>query len=397
MISTDDKVALVLKDSSDMQLFNAILKDFGFNKISRFESSVAAFEKVIREDHAFFIIDLNMPQMSGSVFLQKIRESGNYGLETIFFIADKVDTQTFNLFNEYDVGYVLLRPFDHKAIKEKLMHIIKSEKRLPVGEQRYREAKSAFISGLTDIAHNNVMQLIRRKLGKMEKPYVLLGDIESRRKDYFSARVAYEKALTYNPGSVAAKYKLAQTFMAEKNFDKASSILDKLAEDNQNHINLLVNAGLSSFNRGDLEKAKKHMNSVKSIDESNKKSSEVIVNIAIEEGDYQTISETLQSSHSMKDLVSYLNNTGVRLSKEKRYDEAVELFQNCLNTVKGSEFEYTVCYNLALACMKKKATTHAKKYLLRAIELKPDFQKGLSTLKRNFPQDYEALLAKKAG
>jgi Tfp pilus assembly protein PilF/CheY-like chemotaxis protein len=388
MIASNKKVAIIFPQMSD------VLDDFGLNRQSHFNNSLKAYERLIRDQHDLIILDLNMPTMSGSVLLQKLRGTGNYGLETIIFVAEHVDEQTFQLFTEYDVNYVLLRPIDHKNIQEKIQYAINTEKQLPILEQRYREAKAAYFAGMPEIARSCVMQIIRKKMGKLEKPYILLGDIEFQQNDYFSARVAYEKALSFNPESVAAHYKLAKTYMAEKNFNRSSEILDKLAEKNQGHIDLLVNAGLSSFNRGDLKQAKKHMTSVKKLDESNKTSSEIIVNIAIEEGDYEIVSETLMTSHNLKELVSYLNNTGVRLSKEGRYGEAIELFINCMNSVEGSEYEHTVVYNLALACIKNGAKNNGQKYLLKSLTLNPGFKKAAVTLQKHFPHVYQEYMAK---
>ena len=168
------KVALALPDQQLMDTLQAVLVgEHKLNKIVRFNNVDEAYEVLSRQQLDFIIVGIDMPDNPGVTLMQRLREVGNYGMEPFFFLGNAVDGPTRQIFLEYDVEYVLTAPLDKNRVKNAVAQIFQRENHLPPEMQKYRDAKSAFISGVPDMARDFAEQLLQEnKL--TEKASILL-------------------------------------------------------------------------------------------------------------------------------------------------------------------------------------------------------------------------------
>jgi len=184
-----------------------------------------------------------------------------------------------------------------------------------------------------------------------------------------------------NPQSVAAAHKLAQSYVIQQDFGRAAPILNKLASIYPNHLKILENAGLSSLEVERYDDAKRHAAQLAKIDESNKKGSIISARVKIHEGDYENIVATLRNSHSEEEIVRFLNNAGVKMSKGQNFAEALKMYKSAITALgDGSKFAYAIYYNIGLAHKNLGAIQDARKAFERTLRLKPDFEKARTAL-----------------
>ncbi|SMF73985.1 tetratricopeptide repeat protein [Pseudobacteriovorax antillogorgiicola] len=375
------KICMVLKNDSEVDLFKSIMVQNKIKNISAFTSANLAYETATRSQFELFITNVKLNDQPGIVLLQRLRNCGNYGMEPYLFVGESVDSATMNLFAEHDIEYVITKPYSPEKIINKLFYVFKQESNLSPQESAYRNAKAAFQSKMEDMAWEMASDSLKQ-FGTSEKLEVLMGDILLAKGEIMKAREFYQKALDNNPKSLAAQHKIAATMVANKEYDQAKSILNKLAEENPDHIDVLENAGLSNYETGDVKKAKKYLSRVQDYVPESKVAATVMTKVKIDEGQVSGLAEDLKKSLSEKELVSLLNSAGIKLSKENKVDEAIKIYLDCLAHIENKEFAGKVHYNLALAYQKLENKEETKKHLQKTLEYIPTFSKASAMLNK---------------
>jgi tetratricopeptide (TPR) repeat protein len=370
-----------MKSQEDSWFFSTAFNNVGFTNITCFHDSLEAYEHVIRHQYDLFVIRAEMPKLSGTALLQKMRQSGNYGLETHFFVADQVNQNIFNILVEHDIAYVLVKPFNMERIEQKLQFLMETENNLPNEEQMYRNAKAALYANQLNMAFELAQGLTANER-MTDKIQTLMGDIELKRGNIEAARERYIRVLKKNPNAPAAAHKIAETHMKEGNFTAASSILEKQAAINPLNIRLLENAGISYLETGETEKAKACMSTLQTQDPVNKVSGEVLASVYVKEEDYRKVADSLMETHSGEDLILALNNYGVKLSKANNSEGALIMYHRCLESMTDTRFFHFIYYNMASAYRKINDLAKAKEYLEKALKINPSYDKAREALKK---------------
>ncbi|RYZ85025.1 MAG: tetratricopeptide repeat protein [Proteobacteria bacterium] len=381
MIQASTPVALIMPTQSEISLWMSALSSCGLKKITAFTSTSEAYEVCTRQQFPLFVTRMEMPIMSGIVLIQKLRMTGNYGLEPQMFVCDKLDSRLLNVMAEYDIEYVSAAPFVPTALVDKLKHMIQIENNLDPGEALYREAKTAFSSGIVDMAEDFINELLKTN-PNLEKAILLSGDIKFKNNDLEGAGNLYKKALGINPKSTTTAHKLAQLYTAQGSHEAAANLLSKLSEISPYSIKLLENAGLSNFAVERYDEAKRLMGKLSGIDTTNKVAGTVTAEIKIKNGDYDGLVETLSKSHDEKALVQFLNNAGAKLSKGDDLDGAIKMYSAAIEQITASKYLYAIHYNMGIAYKKKNDKAQALNYFKKSLKLNPTFDKAAEEIQK---------------
>jgi len=380
-IDKNAKICMTLKTENDIELFRSMLTQNGIKNIKTFTSCKEAYENASRTQYDIFLTAIQLNDNPGIVLLQRLRHCGNYGFEPHLFVGDKVDSQTSNLFAEHDIEYVLTKPYSPDRTVGKMFHIFKAEASLSPEEAAYRNAKSAYNTEMIDMAWDMAIDA-EKKFGITPKLEMLIGDIYLAKGKAEEARKRYENALRKNPESVYSMYKIATTHMAEKHFDEAKKMLDRLAKENPHHIRVLENAGLTNYETGNLDLAENQMRQVQKMDQTNKAANTVVNQVKVARGEVDGVAEALSKTHSEAELVRVLNAAGVKLSKDDKVNEAIQIYHDCLKYVKNAEFAGKIHYNLGLGYSRLGKVKEATEHLEKSLHFLPSFDKAAELLKR---------------
>lgn len=380
MLDKNASVALVLPTQQEVELFSIALAELGFRKVTVFRSGKEAFEVCSRQQFAIFITRMELPDMTGIVLIQKLRETGNYGLETHLFVCDKLVPSVVNLLYELDLPYVLVKPFTKPTIKQKFEYLLETEKNIPDYEEIFRGARSAYFNKLNDMALEMAQKALKIK-PDLDKALILMGDILSLKNNIVQAQEYYRKAMTANPKSVAAAYKLAFTMASKGDNVQAAALFNKLASINPYHIKILENAGLTNFKAEQYEEAQKHVNQLYAVDKNNQVATQIVADIKIKDGDFSDLVSTLKRSMDEKEIVQYLNNAGVKLSHGNDVEGALRMYQSAIEQLgANSKHLYAIYYNIGIAYKRMGKWDKAKSAFERSLRLKPDFDKAAQAL-----------------
>jgi len=379
MLTKSMPVAIVTGSQAEAELITQGLAECGFRSITVFTSGKEAFAVCARQQFALFVTRVEIPDMSGLVVIQKLRATGNYGLEPHLLICNKLDSQLLSLISEYDLDYVAVPPITKATIAAKFKHLITTENALSEIELKYRDSKSAFASDLMDMAEHNIQQVLKVQ-PTLEKALILYGDIELKRNKLDAANSHYKAAIAANPKSSTGLHRLAQLLMKQNDFNAAAMLLNKLADVNPHNIKLLENAGLSNLNIERYDLAKNYMGKLQAVDAGNKVAATVTAQVKIKTGDLSNLADGLRQGMDDKEMVQFLNNAGAKLSSENDIDGAIKMYMAAVEQIKSNKFLYAIHYNLGIAFKKKKEFAKARQNFERSIKLNPEFTKATTAL-----------------
>ena len=381
MIDLHKPLCLVLKSTEELAFFNNAFRILGFTDIIGFDDADAALAAIMEFNYDFFVIRMEMQQMSGLVLIQKMYASGKYGHETHLFIADKFEQKILNVLGEYDINYVMSKPFSFQRIEQKFQYMFAKENELSPSEKLLRRARVDLFSGRLDQAAALLVKL-RTQSDTGLRALILSGDVEIRKGNSRAARSFYEKALALAPDSAVASHKIADSYVKEGDFAKAEQIISRVTGDNPYNIRLLENAGIAYFETGDKARTQQTITAIRQIDRRNKISTEVESRIFIREGNFEKLIDTLAVSHSDEDLVSFLNNEGVKLSKGGSFATAIAMYSQCLAKMGANKYRYILYFNMAASHKKMGDMSQAVKLLNMALDVNPSYDKAIDALKQ---------------
>ena len=156
-------VAIIMPTQEEVDFFTIVLAESGFRRVTAFKSTTEAYEVTTRQQFDVFVTRMEMPVMSGIVYIQKIRETGNYGSETHLFVCDKLSGDLLALLFELDLPYVLTKPFQKPIAVAKFAHVVTTEATIPDEEVKFRDARSAYFNNLFDMASEMVEGVLKLK------------------------------------------------------------------------------------------------------------------------------------------------------------------------------------------------------------------------------------------
>jgi Tfp pilus assembly protein PilF/CheY-like chemotaxis protein len=380
----DKRVAVVASSKEEGDILFHILRSFGIDHIRVMRDSREVLQLDPQETFQLFVLRHETAGLSGLSLLQRIRASGHYGTENYLILVDSISDAMKPVFEEYDIRYVLPKPFTADRIAGRLETLLRGEAELSPFEVTMRSARGAYYSGLLTMARELCLSLFKTH-GYQERILTLLGEIALKEKKTAEARKFFTAALKVNPGFLPATHRMAVSHMYDQNFKEAASMLDDLLPRNPLNLQLLADSGVASYETGNHDKARLTMLHLKQLDEKDRIASDVLAKVAMAEGRVLDACRHLRKSHSDAELVQFLNNEGVRLSKEKDLDGAIRMYEQCLGEVHESEFAHAIYYNLGLAHAKRREPNQAAQYFQMALARKPDFVKAQQALARLEP------------
>jgi tetratricopeptide (TPR) repeat protein len=381
MITKASEIAIVMNSSDEAALFSGALGTLDFKKVTSFLNSREAYESAVRKQFDLFILRIEMPRLSGPTFIQKIRETGNYGMESHLLVGNTLDPSFVNLFVEYEIKYVLIKPFNFDRITEKMAYLVDKENHLSPIETQIREVRSAFVGGQLEMAKSLASEL-EPDAASRERVLIIQGDIEFKEGNFQVALSRFREALSTNGKSVAAAHRIANTLMSLGELLTSYEMLSKLREANQHNLQLLTTAGLSSMRVGKLDEAEEVLMQVKSLDEENKEAGSALIQVFIHGKKYLALQAALDSSNKPEDLLDTFNSEGKRLFGEGKKTEAIEIFKLCLDKLDSRTNTYGVHFNLAQILLHEGQLENARFHLVKALEYNPTMAEATRLLEK---------------
>lgn len=135
-ISGDIKKQTFIVLDDDINLLNltsGVLKQEGHNVLS-FNSANKALEAIKSTSFDFVITDIQMPEMDGFAFLEKLKNTGNvtYKNQPVIALTGRTDLD-FSVYSKAGFTTVIQKPYSPKVLLETIGHILENDE-LPTAE-----------------------------------------------------------------------------------------------------------------------------------------------------------------------------------------------------------------------------------------------------------------------
>ncbi len=372
------RLAITAPTTDDAKRLTHVTHSLGFSNSDVFQTPRLAYEVASRKQYEIFITYQDFEDMTGLTMIQSLRATGNYGLESHLFLVNRLDPELMVILSELNIKYVVQKPFNSDHISQKMQSLWQDECNLSQAEQLYREAHSAFQSGLYEMSLDLAVKLIKEHK-PAEKHLLLLGDVFLKLDRHAEAQKSYQRARELFPQSYVPAHKIVKLLMKEKKFAEAAPLLDELTRLSPLNLEILANTGLSNFEIGEYERSKSAMARLKALDKERKDANEILARIAIREGDYRG-SLKLLSQHDSARLCEVLHAEVETLRQQQAYVRIIDLYLKFIEMLENHPMLYELYYKLGIAYLEIYDEIKARTYFQKSLSLESSYQPAVLAL-----------------
>lgn len=228
-----------------------------------------------------------------------------------------------------------------------------------------------------------IAKLSQKSKGKLSATYYdAMGTISYARGNATKAEQFWMKALELNPNFYRTYQNLIKFYDTEKKYDQSLSLMHKLNKLNRNNISRLTDIGETHKKMENNTKAEHYFNLVLDQDENHTRALNGLAEIRFDQGLFEDARKLLQKSDNPEATASNLNRKGIELVRAKRFQEALELYQNAQYVLPNQEKGPMLLYNIGLCYSRWGKFKLAREYLKLALIKKPDYEKAKTLLNR---------------
>jgi CheY-like chemotaxis protein len=359
------RAVVVDPDESVVNSVLEILESLGAKGVEAFLSPDEALQYLKgRPDQDLLIHEWKMPKISGPMFIQRVRQ---LGLERtpVILCSSQVSEKDQQLTREMGVATVVSKPFKRGLLLESVIWTMKQEHR-PT-EIRIVERK---IQGL--LSRNNVQkarQLLKKLKAEKKLPESGFG--------YFEAEIMFhQKKLELAKGfaldslrrgfiSVRLYHLIGKILMRLGDFESAIKFLEKAQELSPNHVTRLCMLADANCELGRTQASRNSIDQATSLDPTHTAVAHSEITLSFSSGDQKKAAKILQGLELFDEVVSYLNNRAVALSRAGRLKESIDCYQKALASLppKAEAILASLYYNLSLAHIRSQDLGSALKAL----------------------------------
>ena len=113
----------------------------------------------------------------------------------------------------------------------------------------------------------------------------------------------------------------------------------------------------------------------------NKVSSSVIAEVRVKQGNYDDLVGVLSKTHGEKEIIQFLNNACIKLSKENDVQGALKMYKAAALQLEGkTPLLYAIYYNMGIAYKRLNDKMNSAVCYRKALKLNPEFEKAKTAL-----------------
>ncbi len=353
-----------IDDSSKEVIENLFTETFApFKYFSSSENCLDDCEKTVGPD--LLISGWWNDGLNTAAFLQRFRIMKPHSV--IVIIAHKLDSAEIALLNEMNCAVVLKPPLLRDKFLETLVWLIQQDNRPLEKSFLIIKIRQSLESGKIDRAIKFKESLQSNPLASQGDILLSTSEILLKQGNYEASLAIAIDALKYGGDSVACLNTMGRSFLKLGKFDKAFQAFDQAQELSPLNVKRLCSMAEASFELGgDVSDL---LIEASIIDENSRavKSTEAKTKIA--SGNTNAGRNILAQLSSIKDIIAYLNNKAVTAALDRKYDEAVALYEQALESVPDLHAKYrtVVNYNLGILHLRMGQMDQAEKVLQRCV------------------------------
>ncbi|MFK7824656.1 MAG: response regulator [Oligoflexales bacterium] len=345
------EVAFIIDpDKKNRDQAENVLGELGVKKIKSFEDSEAAWKEIEEsETTGIVILEWKLAKISGAILSQRIRKK-NPCTPIIALSADlSEDDQV--ILQEIGIEKVLKKPFEKQDLITTMLSIIRQEK-LPTDlEMLELKIKQLLDSKKHEEAVKIKEQFLSNKTVPEFRRKKILADFAYYEGNYELARDLAIEVIKNQSDSITILNFIGKCLMKLGDSESALTCFKKAQEMSPQNIERLCNIAIVSQETGDKALSDDAMAKAKSLDSKNKEVTKTKATLAISAGDTSEAQKIMQNMDSLNEIISFMNNKAIALSKNGMTEEGIETYKQTLASIPTNKKKYqaAVSYNLALA------------------------------------------------
>jgi CheY-like chemotaxis protein len=258
MIDLETMSILIVDDVDNMcKSIRGMLKILKYGSKFRFaRNGVEAWNLLKKEHMDLAIVDWNMPYMTGSELLSRIREDSKLRDMPVVMVTAEANREIVAEAAESDIDAYILKPLTVKALGEKVSVVIKKANDPPPMFYHLKIARDLEELGELDAAVEELKKAMEADSAS-SKPIRELGKIYLKKNNLEEAEKWLTKAAEMNTIDVIAFHHLGELYLKLDNINKAAWYYDKAMTISPRHVSRGINFGKVLVQKGEVEKALK--------------------------------------------------------------------------------------------------------------------------------------------
>ncbi len=247
---------LLVDDMPSMTKFiYKMMKNLGFGKeFFVANSGREAIEILTREKVDLVLLDYNMPDISGSEVLSRIREDSKLQDILVIMVTAEGYSDFVAEMGESEVDAYILKPLNIKVLEEKIRQLVEKVNNPPPVDLHLKSARYLAESGDYESAINEA-RLAMEANPNLTKPIRELGYIYYKNNDLEEAKKWFEKAASLNKLDVFSCHYLGQIYLKQDDIEKALIYLDRAMKISPRHLERGIDFARTLVRMGKTKKA----------------------------------------------------------------------------------------------------------------------------------------------
>ena len=365
-----DSIVVVDDDAIFSELIQNALKEAGIPSVNLFSNGEAAWSWIEKQEKIDLVIqEWRIPGLTGPLLLQRIRSK--FPMAPIVVATSVFEESDKPLLYEMGVSVTVAKPSSGAEVLNQIIYTIQQD-RSPTDvdaiERKIRQSLSA----------KEFESAARLRSQLKDSPSIPQSRIKKIEAEFFfyenkfiEARDAGIIALKMSSDSIMLLSLLGKCFLKIGDYAASMKCFERAQMLSPMNIGRLCEIATVHSEAGRNEEANSTLEQAAAQDKDSPSVIETSAKVAINSGNLSAAKEILNQMDSLADVISYMNNRAVSLSKIGRHQDGVDLYKKTYDAVpeSRSEVKAIVKYNLALALIKQQNLIDAKTSLDETLSL----------------------------
>lgn len=367
------KSALVVDpDSAIQKTLQDVLLEMGVANVSAASDGDEALTWLKSNPKPNLLIhEWRIPKISGPNFIQKIRSMGLHDVQVIV-LSSLVKATDLPIIKEMGVGTILEKPLEKEIFVKKVLDLFVQDQ-LPT-EPLAQERKIYQLLAMGKLSEAVPIRdaLFANPQLPNSKRELLSAEFKYGEGQFEAARDFSIKALRAGADSLQTMNLLGKSMMQLKDFESATKFFERAQEMSPSNIERLCSLAEAQQEIGKAADSANSVDAALAVDPTSTKAKETGAKLAIANGDVAKAKKLIADLDSLHNVVAYLNNRAISLSRSGKAKESIEVYQNAFQAIPPArkDVHLLIAYNLSLAHVRSGEIPTALKLLDEIIKSK---------------------------
>jgi tetratricopeptide (TPR) repeat protein len=346
---------MIVNDKVELRnIIRDYLKNEGYSKLVVSENGRSAFRRADYEVPDLIIADRDLPDLSGMDLLKEIRHSPRLADTLFILLTSEIEQKYIAQAAEHKVSAVLVKPFSHQILADKVNRLLEDRLEPPLSRQNYEEANRLASEGKLEEALAKYQEAVSSTKKSMAAVHYRMGQVHEKMDRDDTAEADYHEAIGMSRVYVDAYDALGDLNLRLDRPDDA----------------------LPFFKQGT------------EISPMNARRQRRLGEALLESGDFEGAEKAFKMALDLDPTQTHLfNRLGIALRRQGKLAEAGRYF---LQAVEVTPEDENLLYNLSRVYLDQGESGEAVGYLRKALDLNPDFSEARDLLESLGPQTENA-------